>query len=110
MKFNISKMDILQSFKSRKFKYGGYATLLTLIVIAALIIVNLVADLIPVRIDLTWNKMYSLSEQTYDVLDNLDKDITIYYVGEQGSVSPLIEEIVNRYTSRSRIGQITSIR
>jgi ABC-2 type transport system permease protein len=101
MKFNISKMDILQSFKSRKFKYGGYATLLTLIVIAALIIVNLVADLIPVRIDLTWNKMYSLSEQTYDVLDNLDKDITIYYVGEQGSVSPLIEEIVNRYTSRN---------
>ena len=85
MKFNISKMDILQSFKSRKFKYGGYATLLTLIVIAALIIVNLVADLIPVRMDLTWNKMYSLSDQTHDVLDNLQDDIMIHFIGEQGS-------------------------
>mgnify|MGYP000915234646 CR=1 FL=1 len=97
----MKKMNILQSFKSRKFKYGGYATLLTVIVIAAVIVINLVAGLIPLRIDLTRNQLYTLSEQTYDVLKNLKDDITIYYVGEQGSVSPAIEEIVQRYADNS---------
>ncbi|MDD2504392.1 MAG: hypothetical protein PHG58_11210, partial [Clostridia bacterium] len=79
MKFGNRKgkknINILQSFKNKKFRYGSYATLVTLIVLAALIVVNLAADLLPVRIDLTTNKMYSLSEQTENVLDNLDKDV-----------------------------------
>lgn len=100
MKFGNKKTtNVLQSFKSKKSRYGSYATLMTLIVIAALIIVNLVADLIPVRIDLTWNKMYSLSEQTHDVLDNLQDDITIYFIGEQDSADQVIGEIVQRYTT-----------
>lgn len=101
MKFGNNKVNILQSFKSKKFKYGGYATVMTLIVIAALIIVNLVADLVPVRIDLTSNKMYSLSEQTEDVLTNLEEDITIYFIGEPGSANVMIEEIVQRYARLS---------
>lgn len=101
MKFSKNKTNILQSFKSKKFKYGGYATVMTLIVIAALIIVNLVADLIPVRIDLTSNKMYSLSEQTENVLANLEEDVTIYFIGEPGSGNVMIEEIVQRYSRLS---------
>jgi ABC-2 type transport system permease protein len=97
----MKKANLLQSFKSKKFKYGGYATLMTIIVIAAVIIVNLVAGLIPLRIDLTRNKLYTLSEQTHDILKNLQSDVTIYYVGEHGSVSPAIEEIVKRYTDKS---------
>ncbi|NLA85296.1 MAG: GldG family protein [Clostridiales bacterium] len=94
-------LNIAESFKSKKFKYGGYATVITLILIAALVIVNLVADLVPVRIDLTTNKLYSLSEQTTEILENLDKDVTIYYIGEQGSANPVIEEIVQRYARLS---------
>ncbi|HHY81218.1 MAG TPA: GldG family protein [Clostridiales bacterium] len=95
------KASIIQSFSSKKFKYGSYATVMTIIVIAAVIIVNLVADLIPVRIDLTWNKLYSLSEQTFKVLDGLEDDVTIYFVGEPDSVNLVIKEIVQRYASRS---------
>lgn len=101
MKFKNNKINLLQSFKSKKFKYGGYATVMTLIVIAALIIVNLVADLIPVRIDLTSNKMYSLSEQTEEVLGNLEEDITINFIGEPGTADVMIEEIVQRYARLS---------
>ena len=101
MKSGKKKMNILQSFQSKKFKYGGYATVMTLIVVAVLIIVNLVADLIPLRIDLTWNKMYSLSEQTADILQNLDKDVTIYFIGEQDTADPTIDEIVQRYARLS---------
>ena len=101
MKFSKNKLNILQSFKSKKFKYGGYATVMTLIVIAALIIVNLVADLVPVRIDLTSNKMYSLSEQTEDVIANLEEDITIYFIGEPSTKNVMIDEIVQRYARLS---------
>jgi ABC-2 type transport system permease protein len=97
----MKKTNILQSFKSKKFKYGGYATLMTAIVIAAVIVVNLVAGLIPLRLDLTRNKLYTLSEQTYDVLNNLDEDVTIYFVGEPGTTTPAIEEIVRRYVDNS---------
>ncbi|HBG77023.1 MAG TPA: ABC transporter [Clostridiales bacterium] len=98
----MKKGNILQSFKSKKFKYGGYATLITVIVIAAVIVVNLVSDRIPLRIDLTQNQLYTLSEQTEDVLKNLKDDVTIYYVGEQSSVSPVVKEIVQRYTKNSK--------
>ena len=79
----MKKTNILQSFKSKKFKYGGYATVMTAIVIAAVIVVNLLAGLIPLRLDLTRNKLYTLSEQTYDVLKNLDEDVTIYLLVNQ---------------------------
>ena len=117
MKFGNRKgkknINILQSFKNKKFRYGSYATLVTLIVLAALIVVNLAADLLPVRIDLTTNKMYSLSEQTENVLDNLDKDVTIYFIGEPGTGNVVIEENVQRYARLSdhiRIDYIDPVR
>ena len=58
-------MKILDSFKDKKFKYGGYATLLVAIVLAILVGVNLLVDLVPLKADLTKEQLYSLSEQTY---------------------------------------------
>lgn len=98
---DMKKTNILKSFKSKKFKYGSYATFVTLIVLVAFIVINLLADLIPVRIDLTSNKIYSLSEQTEDVLDNLQEDVTIYYIGEPNTFNAGIDEIVQRYARLS---------
>lgn len=97
----MKKPNILRSFKTRKFKYGGYATLLTAIVLAVLIVINLVVDLIPMRLDLTKNKVYSLSKETYNVLDKLEEDITIYTVNPVNQGIPIVEEILYRYQSHS---------
>ena len=105
----IKTANILSSFKSRKFKYGGYATLMTAVVVALLFIVNLVVDLIPARWDLTRNKMYSLSEQTYDVLEKLEADVTIYTVAEGGTPSAAIEETLRRYKEGARTITIDNI-
>ncbi len=100
---NIFKsMKVLSSFKSKKFKYGGYATLITAVVITLLFVTNLVVDMIPARLDLTRNKIYSLSEQTYTVLDRLDTDIIIYGVYEPGKANPTVEEVLRRYQSGSK--------
>ena len=73
----LDRLKILNSFKDKKFKYGGYATLLTAFVLAILIIVNLVVGQIPFKIDLTENRLFSLSDQTDTILKNLDQEIQI---------------------------------
>lgn len=57
--FKLSFSSIRNSFRDKKFKYGGYATLMTAVVIAIAIIINLVVDQINWKLDLTQNQMFS---------------------------------------------------
>jgi ABC-type uncharacterized transport system involved in gliding motility auxiliary subunit len=98
----ISFSNIKNSFKSNKFKYGGYATLITAIVIAIVIVINLVVDQIDWKADLTQNQMFSLSDQTYKVLDSLKQDINIIGLYETGNEDRIITEIIDRYQARSK--------
>ena len=94
-------MNIFNTFQSRKFKHGGYATLLVAIVLAILIAVNLLVDLIPLGADLTEEKLYSLSEQTYSVLDNLEQEVTLHLLAEEGKENPTTDTILKRYAQRT---------
>ena len=51
---------------------------MTIVFIAVLLVVNLLVEQLPVKFDLTRNKLFSLSEQTLDILEKLDRDINIY--------------------------------
>jgi ABC-2 type transport system permease protein len=94
-------MKILDSFKDKKFKYGGYATLLVAIVLAILVAVNLLVDLVPFKADLTKERLYSLSEQTFKVLDNLDQDVEIFVLSQIGKENPMVDEILKKYEQRT---------
>lgn len=106
--------SIKQSFKSKKFKYGGYATLMVAVVIAIAIIINLIVDQIPWELDLTQNQRYSLSEQTNNVLDNLKQDVKIIGLYETGNenktvLDKTVLEIIERYQRRSKRVSYTTI-
>ncbi len=92
---------VIQSFNTKNFKYGGYATLLTIIAIGILIIINLIAEQIPLTLDLSKNKIFSLSEQTYQIVSDLDRDITIYALYETGRENTDITTILKKYTDHS---------
>jgi len=94
-------MNLFDSFQSKKFKHGGYAALLVAVVLAVLVAVNLLVDLVPFRADLTKEKIYSLSEQTYNVLDNLEQEVDIYLLAEAGNETPTTETILQRYAART---------
>ena len=79
------KKTILDSLKSRKFRFGGYATLLVVAALAIVVGVNLVVDQIPAKLDMTQERLYSLSDQTKKLLDGLDVDVTITTLGRVGS-------------------------
>ncbi|MBU3191039.1 GldG family protein [Clostridium bowmanii] len=98
----MKKLEIRKSFKSNKFKYGGYATLITTMVLLILLIANLVVDKMDLKFDMTKNKLFSLSEQSYKVMDGLSKDINIISFNKQGSENQEIAEILNKYHSNTK--------
>ncbi|ADQ45082.1 ABC-type uncharacterized transport system [Caldicellulosiruptor kronotskyensis 2002] len=99
VKFDIK--NILGSFKSRKFKFGGYAAMLTASVIAIVIVLNLLVGQIPAKFDLTHNRLYSLSKPTVELLKNLKKDVTIYALFQSGNENPVISEFIQKYADKS---------
>ena len=105
----LDRLKILNSFKDKKFKYGGYATLLTAFVLAILIIVNLVVGQIPFKIDLTENRLFSLSDQTDTILKNLDQEIQIIGLYKTGSEDKVFDEILQKYRRKNKNITITYV-
>jgi ABC-2 type transport system permease protein len=97
----VKKNGILESLGSRKFRFGGYATLLILAGLAVVIIVNVLVSKIPGKLDLTQNKLFSLSDETYKVIDGLKSDVTVTAVAKTGSEDPTVGTILAKYAARS---------
>lgn len=93
---------IIQSFNTKNFRYGGYAALLTVIAVAILVVLNLVAEQVPFKLDLSKNKIFSLSKQTYEIISDLDREITIYALYESGKETNEITEILKKYTDHTK--------
>ena len=79
-----SKISLSQAFKDKKFKYGGMATLLVVVVVVAILVINLLCSFITYRLDVTSNKFYSISNLTTSIINRLEDDITIYMFYETG--------------------------
>ena len=92
------KLDWL---KARQTKYGAYSATYTVVVIACLAAVNYLADRYNETFDATKNKLYSLSDQTHKILDNLDRDLKIYYFDRSQSF-PEAKATLVRYKNASR--------
>lgn len=71
-----------QWLKARQTKYAAYATTYIIIVIAAVVILNILADRFNKSYDSTSNKRYSLSEQTAKIVKGLKQDTTITYFNQ----------------------------
>jgi ABC-type uncharacterized transport system involved in gliding motility auxiliary subunit len=97
----VKKNSILESLSSTKARFGGYSTLLIVAALAGVIVVNVLVDQIPGKLDLTKNKIYSLSPETYTLLGSLKTDVTVTTIGKQGSEDPTVKTILGKYTARS---------
>ena len=98
-----SVANLRESFRTRHVKYGGYAALITLAVLIGLILLNLLmGQFAMAQIDLTWNQIFSLSEQTLQVLDQVDSPIQFYGLWRPGEENPQITDVINLYLARNR--------
>ena len=96
-----SKRRFKASFSSRKFKGGAYATVLSVVVIIVLLFVNLIAGQLNLNIDVTSQAQYTISDETRDLMADLQEDITIYYLVQPGNEIELFTELVDRYEGLS---------
>ncbi len=78
-------------FKTEKFRRGSMGFAFTVVFIALLVVVNVIFSVLEdkypsMKIDLTSQKLNSLSESTKSVAENLTSDIEIYIIGEEDAI------------------------
>ena len=85
-------------------KGGSYALAVTAVVLAILIAVNILASVLPTtltKLDISSTKLYSITSSTKVVVNNLEKDVTIYWVVQFDQEDEVIENLLGKYESLS---------
>lgn len=76
-------------FRSRKFKYGGIATVITILFIVVVIVINMIMGVLDskvmMEVDLTPNQVYGLTQESIDFVQGLDKDVEINILNSKDS-------------------------
>ncbi len=96
--------NVTKQSSVRSLKLGSYSLALTLIVIVAAVFVNLIVGALPERftqIDLSGADVYQVSEQSEELLSELDTDITIYYLSTLEGRNKQLQNFVENYVSMS---------
>lgn len=96
---------IKEMFQSAQSRYGSYSTLLTVIVIAIVIVINMVAGQFPdtwKNIDLSSNHLYEITDQSKALLKSLDKEVEIHILADKDSVDERIKLFIEKYTGLSK--------
>lgn len=93
-----------EQFSTRSSKMGSYSFLLTIVVLAILVTVNIALSFLPdsyVQEDLTANQLYSISSQSKVLLSSLEEDVTIYWVVAGGEEDEYVEKLLHNYEDYS---------
>lgn len=83
---------------------GGYSLAVTALVLAILIVVNIFAGLLPshlTQLDISSSKLYSITSNTKVVVNNLQKDVTIYWIVQSDQEDDVIRNLLDKYESLS---------
>ena len=113
MKINIKKklksagstIKEMGSINKKSLKNGSYSMAVTAIVIAILVVVNLIVGQIPekyTQVDVSTQKLYTISDETVSYLKNLDTDITIYHIVQSGNEDSILEKMLTKYKEESK--------
>lgn len=100
-KLNFPKFPIKDSNAMRG---GTYSLILTAVVLAIVIVVNLFASALPsskTSYDISSTKLYSITSNTKVVVNALEQDVTIYWVVQSGEEDDVIENLLSKYDSLS---------
>ncbi len=75
---------------------------MTAIVFIALVLANILIDKLTNRVDISFYDMYSLTDTTKQMLDNLEKEVTIYIIADGPSNESItISQIAEEYAKYS---------
>ncbi len=96
--FNLG--GVWSSLGERSTRYSANAIIYTVIFLAILVLINFAATTHPVREDLTEGGLFSLSDQSQKVLDNLKEDVQVlaFYQAAKGTA---LDDLLKNYANYS---------
>lgn len=99
---------LVRFFKSRNAKRGAVAIILTILFIAVIVGLNILASTIGLSWDLTPNSIYELTETSLEYISTLEKDVTIYVLAEeqtledQGEYYLQVNKLLHEFENNSK--------
>ena len=86
--FKFKKFKEIKSiFKNRKFRRGSVASSITVVVIAIFAMINVLCSALGAKFPLSWdltdNKIFTLTDQSKNFIQNLDKEIEIILLNDE---------------------------
>lgn len=95
----LTSLFVKESLSDKQRVGSVYRTGLMVGVAVLCVVVNLFANELNLSVDLSSEKLYSLTDKTKDFVKELDSDITIYYVCQEGNEDVSVEKLVNKYST-----------
>ncbi len=91
-----------KKLNGRYLRLGSFSMVMTAVVIAAVVILNLFVAELPstyTKYDLSSLQLYTIGEETEQILSTVDEDINIYILTQRGAEAPNTEELLERYAA-----------
>lgn len=89
----------------RRGKSGIYSVVLSLILLAVLVVINMIVGSLPAKftmLDSTASGQYKISGTTESFISGLDESITVYYIVPNGYEDSVLTSFLERYVSMSQ--------
>lgn len=100
----MKKFDLIGKDGRNAVKGGGYSLVITAVVLAILIVINLFASALPsawTKQDISSSQLYSVTSNTKVVVNALQKDVTIYWIVQADKEDDIISNLLAKYDSLS---------
>ncbi len=101
----INKKRKITEINKKYLKNGSYSFAISAIFVCVIIVINLIVGELPskhTQLDVSEGKLYSIGDQTKEVLKGLEKDVTIYQIAQEGSEDETIANLLEKYTDESK--------
>lgn len=118
MELGGKEMEIKGIFKKRKYnkndkkrrinkkylKNGSYSMSMAIVFTVIIIVINMIIEEMPskyTQIDVSEEQIYSIGNETAEMLHSLEKDVTIYQVVQSDYEDEVITNLLNKYEDES---------
>lgn len=93
-------------FTTRSWRAGAYSMFAAVLVVAIAAVAVLAVSALPAsvtQLDLSANRMYSISAGTQQVLASLDQDVQIYWLAREDYENNTMRQVLSRYAEYERV-------
>ena len=100
------------SVSVRNLSMGAYSSITIVIVVGLTVVVNMIVGKLPAKytnIDVTSNQLYTITEQTEEILEKLTEDVTIYVISAEDMADTTVNQTLKCYEDTSSHITVTYI-